>query len=404
MAAVRKTPGVTRRTNSDGSVVYSIRWRQGGGRDGRNLSHTFRTQKEAVEARSRILAAGSVCHCPKHAPGPAARAPGLLPDEHPAKVLTFGEYAERHAASLTGVGEGYRRDMIRDLHRHLQPFADQPLDGITFLAVREWIRGMETGTHPWLTRPMSPTTVRRNLAQAGAVMAAAMNDGKAAKNPFRGHRLARTEVDHDAGMTFLTDHEWNLLEAALPEGTYRDLFAFLIGSGLRWGEATALLVGNVDLMASPPRVHVGRAWKKDGKGGVVMGVPKSARSRRTVPIAVWVRDLLVPHVAGKTDDEFLFTGAKGGPLRNHSYVYSKVWLPAVARAQEQGLTKRPRVHDLRHTFVSRSLAAGVSLSEVSRRVGHQSATITDARYSHLLPEAEASFSEAMERYRTRPEG
>jgi integrase len=401
MTPARRTPGVTRRTNADGSTVYGIRWRQGGGREARNLSHTFRTQKEALDARSRIISAGSICHCPKHAPGPAARAPGLLPDEHPAKVLTFGEYAERHAASLTGVGEGYRRDMVRDLRRHLQPFADLPLDGITSLAVREWIRGMETGTHPWLTRPLSTTTVRRNLAQAGAVMAAAVNDGKATRNAFRGHRLARHEQTQDAGMTFLTSAEWRLLEQHLPEGVYRDLCGFLVGSGLRWGEATALNVGDVDVLASPPRVHVGRAWKKDGKGGVVLGAPKSARSRRTVPIAGWVRDLLIPHVAGKADDELVFTTAYRGRPLLHSNFYSKVWLPAVERAQAAGLEKRPRVHDLRHTFVSWSLAAGVSLSEVSRRVGHQSATITDARYSHLMPESEANFSEAMERYRTR---
>lgn len=400
----RKKPGVTVRTNADGTKSYEIRWRQGRGRSARNLSHTYDREKDAVDARNRILAAGSVCHCIKHAPPgePASAKPGLLPEEAPLPpALTFGEYAQRHAASLTGVGEGYRRDMLRDVKKHLQGLAGKPIDTITELDVRELIRGMETGSHPWLAAPLSPTTIRRQLAQAGAIMGAAVNDGLAARNPFRGHRLARPVQDPNKGMTFLTPHEWGLLEAALPEGVYRDLASFLVGSGLRWGEATALTVGNVDVLTDPPRVHVTQAWQSDGDNGFVLGPPKSARSRRTVPVAGWVRDVLLPHVAGKSDEELLFTTAKGAPLRASNY-WNRYWTPAVEKARENGLTKRPRLHDLRHTFVSWALANGMPMYEVSRRVGHGSVQITDGRYSHLLPEADAAFSQAMEKYRSRP--
>lgn len=401
MAARRRTPGVTVRENGDGSRSYQIRWRQGRGRGARNLSHTFEKERDAVDARSRILAAGSVCHCPAHAPGPAARAPGLLPEKDPAPpALTFGEYATRHAASLTGVGEGYRRDVVRDVNRHLQSIADKPIDGITELDVRELIRGMETGEHPWLTKPLSPTTIRRQLAQAGAIMQAAMNDGLAGRNPFRGHRLQRPVKDADQGMTFLSHSEWEILEQQLPEGVYRDLAAFLVGSGLRWGEATALPVSAVDVLATPPRVHVGRAWKSDGKGGFVIGSPKSARSRRTVTIAGWVRDLLIPHVAGKGNDELVFTTPDGATIRASNY-YGRVWSPAVKKAQQAGLNKKPRIHDLRHSHVSWSLAEGMPMYEVSRRVGHGSVQITDARYAHLDPNSGASAAASLERYRTR---
>lgn len=420
----RRTPGITRRKNQDGSTSFEVRWRQGGGRAARNLSHTFAREREAIDTRTRILAAGSVCYCAKHAPdgSPASRLPGLLPDEAPLPpALTFGEYAKRHTAALTGVGEGYRRDMLRDVKRHLQSIADKPIDTVTELDVRELIRGMETGSHWWLhgkecarlltegetdcdkdcKAALSPTTIRRQLAQAGAIMEAAIRSTPASVNPFRGHRLARPVRDADLGMTFLTPHEWGLLEQALPEGVYRDLAAFLIGSGLRWGEGTALTVGAVDVLADPPRIHVRQAWKSDGKAGFVLGSPKSARSRRTLPIAAWVRDLLIPHVAGKADDDFVFTTPRGTTIRATNY-WSRVWGPAVEKAQAKGLTKQPRIHDLRHTFVSWALAGGMPMYEVSRRVGHQSVQITDARYSHLLPEADSTFAQVMEQYRTRP--
>jgi hypothetical protein len=127
----------------------------------------------------------------------------------PTSATTFGEYAVRHAAALTGVGEGYRRDVLRDVKRHWQQLADRPLDGITRLDVAEWIRGMETGAHWWLhkvqcsryvtkgrhrlhrglQRPPRPDTIRRNLAQAGAIMESAIDGGLATRNPFRKHRL-----------------------------------------------------------------------------------------------------------------------------------------------------------------------------------------------------------------------
>jgi len=129
--APRKHPGVIVRTNGDGTRSYEARWRQGGGRTGRRFSHTFDKQTAAVDALTRIRAAGSVCHCPKHAPpgatptshyGPAS--PGEQPAGQPAPQ--FGDYARAHIDAKTGIGKGYRRQLRRDLDRHLAPFLPRP--------------------------------------------------------------------------------------------------------------------------------------------------------------------------------------------------------------------------------------------------------------------------------------
>lgn len=273
--------------------------------------------------------------------------------------------------------------------------------------MRGWIRGLEDGAHPWLLRrvpgtveyvpaPLSPTTIRRLLVQAGSVMAAAQAAGLASTNPFRGHRVGRRDRDQHTGMVVLTPAEWALLRGCLPEGWPRALGTLLVGTGLRFGEATALAVGAVDPLTVPPRLHVARAWQSDGASGYQLGTPKSRRSRRTVTFPGSVLDAVLPLVSGKRDDELVFTTGRGAPVR-HSNFYHRVWCPALDRAQALGLGRRPRIHDLRHTHVSWLIAEGRPAAAISRRLGHESITTTIDRYGHLMPEVDLDDLAVLER-------
>lgn len=44
-----------------------------------------------------------------------------------------------------------------------------------------------------------------------------------------------------------------------------------------------------------------------------------------------------------------------------------------------------RLHDLRHTWASLALQAGVGVKVVSEMLGHASVTITYDTYSHVIP-------------------
>src|SRR6202040_4460447 len=71
-----------------------------------------------------------------------------------------------------------------------------------------------------------------------------------------------------------------------------------------------------------------------------------------------------------------------GPVRAHNF-NPNVWEPARARAKDNGLTKKPRVHDLRHTNASWLIQAGVPLTVIQRHLGHESIQTTVDRYGHL---------------------
>lgn len=84
----------------------------------------------------------------------------------------------------------------------------------------------------------------------------------------------------------------------------------------------------------------------------------------------------------RLDSPLLFPAARGGYIDLERF-RSREWHPALRAA---GVPAK-RIYDLRHTYAAWSLAAGVSLFALSRRMGTSLAMI-DATYGHLAPDAE----------------
>lgn len=168
-------------------------------------------------------------------------------------------------------------------------------------------------------------------------------------------------------MVFLESDEFSiLLDSVTPY--WRPLVQFLVSSGCRWSEATALQPRDIDQRAGTVRVR--RAWKT-GAGSYTLGVPKTQKSVRTINVPT--RVLVELDYTG----EWVFTnsgrGRAGdtGPVRIHSF-NPNVWTPVVARARDNGLTKKPRIHNLRHTCASWLIQAGRPLPSVQQHMGHES--------------------------------
>ena len=71
------------------------------------------------------------------------------------------------------------------------------------------------------------------------------------------------------------------------------------------------------------------------------------------------------------------------PERNETLRDRRVWFEKAVKNAD--LSAAFRYHDLRHTFCSRLVAAGVPLLDVQRLAGHKSYSTT-LRYSHLSPD------------------
>ena len=88
-------------------------------------------------------------------------------------------------------------------------------------------------------------------------------------------------------------------------------------------------------------------------------------------------------ISRRLDSPLVFPALRGSYIDLHNF-RAREWLPAIRAA---GLEPRRRIYDCPHTYTTMSLAAGVSLFTLSRRMG-TSVDMIDRTYGHLAPDAE----------------
>jgi integrase len=111
-------------------------------------------------------------------------------------------------------------------------------------------------------------------------LGAAVRKHQLAANPCDGNRLPRDEARE---MVFLTQEEFALLHSCVNEH-WQPLVEFLVASGARFGEATALTPGDIDLAEATVRIQ--RAWRYVTGGGYQLGPPKTREGATSAP-SMW---------------------------------------------------------------------------------------------------------------------
>jgi integrase len=175
------------------------------------------------------------------------------------------------------------------------------------------------------------------------------------------------------------------------------LWLLVVTSGFRRGELAGLLPRDIDFQygrvsPSAPRVVVaGQAQESQTKtrsGERVLALDPDTRDALQDYVRTWdqERELL------GQETQLLFVWPNGRPL--HPDTISALFHKHCDAA---GLP-RIRLHDVRHSYVTAALMAGVSPKIVSERLGHASSAFTLQTYSHVIPgmdEAAASSVAAL---------
>lgn len=293
-----------------------------------------------------------------------------------------GEYISPTSAKIT---VGSLGPAWLDRQRgHMKPSSFHPLDSawrvhvlprwanvkiadIRFSDVQSWITN--------LAAQRKPTVVKTAHSVLARILDDAVRDRMLANNPARGVKLPKgSQRNH----VYLTAQQLHTL--ADEAGRYRGLVLLLGTVGLRWGEAAALRVSDVDFLRR--RITLHRNAVKVG-GQICVGTLKTNKSR-TVALPAFVADAVAVACEGKNRDDLLWPSASGSYLAPPSSHNS--WLAgAVARCRAADPTfPRVTAHALRHTAASLAISAGANPKVVQRMLGHSSAAMTLDVYADLF--------------------
>ena len=171
-------------------------------------------------------------------------------------------------------------------------------------------------------------------------------------------------------------------------------------TGMRRGELCGLVWGNIDfernlIRVSQNRINVG--------ADIILKKPKTESSERTLHMVSKLKTVLLEArekqnrnrdflKSDYSNDDFVICFNDGRPIRpNYLSEMFKQWFEKPTNKDLHAITP----HELRHSFVALSIAAGVPLYEISQALGHGDIVITSRIYAHLLDKSHKNVTDSM---------
>ena len=243
---------------------------------------------------------------------------------------------------------------------------------------------------------LSPATVQKIHAVLHKALDQATSWSLVPRNPTESVKAPRPAPEEIRPLN--REQAKALLETARGE-RFEALYVLAVTAGLRQGELLGLKWEDVDLENSLIRV---RRTLIRNRGRLLLGEPKTKRSRRTVRLTEAAVQALKEHLARQIDqmerlgdlyeDQGLIFTTQRGTLVNPTNLRKRSFAPLLEKA---GLLPI-RFHDLRHTCATLLLSRNVNPKIVSEMLGHATIAITLDTYSHVLPTMQDSATRALE--------
>lgn len=428
-----------------------------------------RNRAERYDTRETAQARVDELNAARHTTGTSA-----LVEQRKAGGLPFGHYARAWlAAQQVRVASGKLKAATAAKYGRLLEFYVLPELGSTAVAAispahceqllttlvnrPSRVGGTSAGVDGGTLTPATVTHVWRTFTK---VLRYALHHGALASNPADRVDFSTSRATGDHARFEhrpLTAEQIGALSAAIagnppfggPHGASADapalpaypvyalMVEFMAYTGLRAGEVTGLEIQDLVFAPGPsgaPRASVNVRRTKERKGGVlVVGTPKSKRSRRTVPLPSWLAARMADYLAdthpnsdvaqaplwpGRSAEWAPVAGA--GKRRQTALdwaepvdlgtFYKNVFKPALgaiglpaSRPARDATATEPaspaiqgiRLHDLRHTFAAQQLSAGVHFMQVSQWLGHASYTLTLDTYGDWIPEQDGGVANTL---------
>jgi len=195
-------------------------------------------------------------------------------------------------------------------------------------------------------------------------------------------------------MQFFTATQLAKLFEAAKGDRFEALAVLLATAGLRIGEALALTWADVNLHERTVRVT---KQAQEAAGAPQIVEPKTAAGRRSVAlsaiaVAALRRRVKLAQREGFAEGSDLVFPSRVGTVAQKTNVHKYFWRPLLIKAELPHI----RMHDLRHSSATLSLAAGTNAKVVADRLGHTNPAFTMRQYQHALPELHRADAAAID--------
>ncbi len=201
---------------------------------------------------------------------------------------------------------------------------------------------------------VKPATVNRELATLKSMLSKAVEWGRLKESPTRKIKLLKGITKR---LRYLMPDEVQRLLSNCSDHL-KPIVTVAVHTGMRKGETLSLRWDQIDF-----------------EKGIITLVDTKNDQRRYVPMDETVKSTLR---GLERKGDYVFCGLKPGrPL---------VWIElSFHNALEKSGIDDFRIHDLRHTFASNLIMAGIDLMTVKELLGHKTIEMT-LRYAHLAPD------------------
>lgn len=240
---------------------------------------------------------------------------------------------------------------------------------------------------------------RRNIRNClSAALSDAVEDGKLSRNPISGLEVATAE---DRFFLRVSVRDFQQLLDATRGSPYHDLYALLLYTGARLGEALGLGWNNVRLGDRTITIEqTDTLVERDGRLVRGFGTPKTKRGRRTIGLPdeavrlLWSRY----HRMGEPKRGLVFPSARDQKLP----ISPSDALRRFKIALEAAGLEVIRLHDLRHWNATWLLGRNVPVATVSQALGHRDPETTYRLYAGVLTDQQREQVETLQFFPNSP--
>jgi integrase len=317
----------------------------------------------------------------------------------PRTALTVNQVCEEYLTGRHNLRQTSSAKMAYDLGPLRERHGEMPVQRLTKAhldaLVADLIVGGTKTAKGRTRRPWSAVSINKAIDAWAMVLADALAQGLVTRNAAE--HIAHVSARHKQIDTY-TEQEVKRILAGIAGERLAHAWELAL-SGLRRGEIAGLRWCDVDLEDKTLSVANNRV---DAGGTAVENDPKSATSRRTLPLP----DRLVTVLrAAKTRQarERLVLGPDSGPwvyvVSNeagqpyHPQVLSRYWREAV----ESVGVRHIKLHAARHTCATLMHLSGVPVAIIAAWIGHKDASLTMRLYAHSQTEALKAAGASLDR-------